>query len=60
MNQVMKYSDRCGADEADLVVIDRREEVPWDEKVFCEKKEPDMSGEMNRLFITVWGMYNNS
>ena len=54
MNQVMKYSVRCGANEADLVVIDRREEVPWDVKVFCEKKEPDMSGEMYRLYITVW------
>lgn len=36
MAQVTGYADRCGADEAYLIIFDRRLRVPWEEKIFCE------------------------
>jgi hypothetical protein len=43
-------ADRCGADEAHLVIFDRRPGIPWDEKIFCRQESF-----RNRL-ITVRGM----
>ena len=56
MKQVMKYSDRCGADEAHLIIFDRRPEVPWDEKIFCEKRELEDCRERNGVSVVIWGM----
>ena len=56
MKQLMKYSDRCNADEAHLIVFNRRPEVPWDEKIFCEKRELVEDGERNGVTLVIWGM----
>jgi hypothetical protein len=32
--QVKSYADRCGADEAHLVVFDRKPGKPWSRKIF--------------------------
>jgi len=56
MKQVMKYIDRCGADEAHIIVFDRRPEVSWDEKIFCEKRELEECRERNGVPVVIWGM----
>jgi len=48
--QTWDYADRCGTDEAHLVIFDRRPDKPWDEKVF--RREEVFHGHP----ITVWGM----
>jgi len=45
LQQTAAYVERCGADEAHLVVFDRRQGLSWDEKIF---RRPGS--------ITVWGM----
>ncbi len=56
MSQVMKYADRCGADEVHLIVFDRRDGISWDEKIFHEKREIERDGKRNNLSIQIWGM----
>lgn len=56
MLQVMKYADRCGADEVHLIVFDRRPGISWDEKIFHEKREVERDGKRNMLSIHIWGM----
>jgi len=48
--QTWEYGDRCGAEEAHLVIFDRTPGKPWEEKIF--RREPSLQ---ERL-ITVWGM----
>lgn len=43
-------ADRCGADEAHLVIFDRRPGRTWDERIFVRQEQH--AG----LAITVWGM----
>ena len=50
LDQTRAYMDRCGATEGHLVLFDRTEGRPWDEKLYC--REEDESGTP----ITVWGM----
>jgi hypothetical protein len=50
LEQTARYAERCGADEAHLVVFDRRPGVSWDEKVFRQ----EATHAQRR--IEVWGM----
>ena len=57
MKQVRKYTDRCGADEAHLIVFDRRPEVAWDEKIFCETRiYKGSETKLNQRPVKIWGM----
>jgi hypothetical protein len=48
--QTWEYVDRCGAEEAHLVIFDRRPDRAWQDKLFRrEERYRDMP-------ITVWGM----
>ncbi|EHQ34527.1 AAA family ATPase [Methanoplanus limicola] len=47
--QVVKYADRCGAEEIYLIVFDRSKKKNWDDKIFtedltCEEKEVTVLG----------------
>lgn len=44
------YADRGGADEAHLVIFDRRLERTWDERIWVQ------TAQHNGQTITVWGM----
>lgn len=48
--QTWEYADRCGAEEAHLVIFDRRPGIPWEEKIFCRQET------YRHRPITVWGM----
>ena len=48
--QTWEYADRCGAQEAHLVIFDRTPGKPWEEKIF-RREEP-----FQERLITVWGM----
>jgi hypothetical protein len=50
LEQTREYMDRCGSQEGHLVVFDRREDISWEEKIFCREKE--YQGQK----IAVWGM----
>ncbi len=48
--QIREYMDRCGTDEGHLVIFDRSEARPWDEKVF---RREETAGDRP---VSVWGM----
>jgi len=48
--QTWEYMDRCGADEAHLVIFDRRPAVSWEQKLFT--RDETWQGHS----VTVWGM----
>jgi hypothetical protein len=48
--QTWEYADRCGADEAHLVIFDRRPGRTWEERLFVRQEQH--AGRP----ITVWGM----
>ena len=48
--QTADYAAHCGADEAHLIIFDRRLEVPWDKKIWYEPNTQDGQE------ITVWGL----
>ena len=50
LTQTAAYMDRCGTQAGHLVVFDRSEAKPWDEKIF--RREASRDGRP----ITVWGM----
>ena len=50
VEQTARYVDRCGAEAGHLVVIDRRENRSWDEKVFHRRRRSQP------VAIDVWGM----
>ena len=50
LDQTRSYMDRCGAAEGHLVVFDRTEGKPWDEKIF--RRDEAEGG----VPVTVWGM----
>ncbi len=50
LKQTYVYMDKCGGQEGNLVIFDRRESVSWDEKIFSEKRK------FKGKNITVWGM----
>ena len=49
--QTAEYADRCGADEAHLLIFDRDAERSWDERIFHESEHKHEDRE-----IGVWGM----
>jgi len=49
LEQTVDYAQRCNADEAHLMIFDRRKEVDWDAKIWQREESVD-----NRL-IQVWG-----
>ena len=48
--QTAAYMDRCGSPAGHLIIFDRRERKPWEEKIF--RREESCDGRA----ITVWGM----
>ncbi len=51
LEQTARYMDRCAAQSGHLVVFDRTEGKPWEEKIF---RREERTGQ--RAPITVWGM----
>ncbi len=49
LEQTFSYADRCAADEAHLILFDRRE-WPWEDKIF--QRDETLRGRV----IRVWGM----
>lgn len=57
LRQTWEYADRCGADEAHLVIFDRTPGKTWDEKLFRQEVIYRGAAERPLTFpITVWGM----
>jgi len=57
MVQTWKYADRCGANEAHLIIFDRAVGKPWEEKIFLENRVFEGSEDHPVRFpITIWGM----
>ncbi len=50
LKQTHAYMDRCGTSNGHLVIFDRREDIGWEEKIFCKKEK------VERREIQVWGM----
>ncbi|EIJ36056.1 hypothetical protein [Thiothrix nivea] len=50
VEQTAGYADQCGADEAHLVIFDRRPDVSWDEKIWQRQVN---RGERS---LGIWGM----
>ena len=48
--QTWEYADRCGAEDAHLVIFDRTPGKPWEEKIF--RRDESFQG----WPIIVWGM----
>ena len=49
VHQVIDYAERCGAEEAHLVIFNRDAEVSWDDKVWEQERVED------GWRVTVWG-----
>lgn len=57
MAQTWKYVDTCGADEAHLIIFDRNEGKPWEEKIFQETLVYEGTTDHPVRFpITIWRM----
>lgn len=50
LQQTAEYMDKCGTTEGHLLIFDRTENKPWDEKIF--RKDCEYDGKI----IKVWGM----
>ncbi len=50
LEQTAKYADKCNADNANILIFDRRENIKWEDKCFTEIKE------YNRQKIKIWGL----
>ena len=50
LEQTRAYMDRCAASEGHLVIFDRTEGKPWNDKIFCRTETAAGAP------ITVWGM----
>ena len=50
LEQTWRYADAMGAEEAHLVIFDRRSTIPWEEKIW--QRSEQHAG----MAITVWGM----
>ena len=49
LEQTLAYMDKCGAESGHLVVFDRDESKPWEEKIF--RRDESLAGRT----VTVWG-----
>ena len=55
--QTWAYADKCGADEAHLVIFDRDARKPWEAKIFQRAEVyRGTAGRPVEFPITVWGM----
>jgi hypothetical protein len=50
LEQTAGYADQCGANEAHLIIFDRRPEVAWDDKIW--QRQESWQGRV----LGVWGM----
>lgn len=50
LEQTAGYAKHCGADEAHLIIFDRRPEIAWDSKIW--ERQVNQDGRV----ITLWGM----
>ena len=50
LEQTWRYADATGAEEAHLVIFDRRPTIPWEEKIW--QRTESFQGRI----VTVWGM----
>jgi len=50
LTQTADYMDKIGTTDGHLIIFDRRKDVNWDEKIFCEEREYE--GKQ----IVIWGM----
>lgn len=39
LSQAADYSDKCGAEEAHLIIFNRNHDIKWEEKIFIMRKE---------------------
>ncbi len=53
LEQTAAYMDRCGSEAGHLVLFDRSEDKPWEDKLFRRERFPE--SDPGRT-ITVWGM----
>ncbi len=53
LEQTAAYMDRCGSEAGHLVLFDRFEDKPWEDKLFRRERFPE--SDPGRT-ITVWGM----
>ena len=49
LTQTADYAERCGADEAHIVVFDRRPDVSWEERIWQREAT------QGKWTITLWG-----
>ena len=49
LEQTLDYMDRCGGESGHLVIFDREESKPWEEKIY--RREESLGGRA----VTVWG-----
>jgi hypothetical protein len=50
LQQTADYATQCGADEAHLLIFDRRPQITWDDKIWQH------TAEQSHRTITVWGL----
>ncbi|MCS6809662.1 MAG: hypothetical protein NZ694_00125, partial [Tepidimonas sp.] len=50
LQQTADYAQQCGAEEAHLIIFDRRPHVSWDEKIFHRTES------IGARTVGVWGM----
>ncbi len=50
LRQISQYADLCGADEAHLIIFDRRPSIDWKNKLYIDNTK------QNKLNISIWGM----
>ena len=57
VEQTARYVDRCAAEAGHLIVIDRRENRSWDEKVFHRRRRSQYLRRSGAaVLVGVWGM----
>ena len=57
VEQTAAYVDRCAAEAGHLIVIDRRENRSWEEKIFHHRRRPARSRPGRRgVSVDAWGM----
>jgi hypothetical protein len=55
--QTCRYRDQCGAQEAHLIIIDKKPDTPWENKIFLtEKTYVGTLEEPMQCPVTIWGM----
>ena len=56
VEQTARYVDRCAAEAGHLVVIDRRENRSWEEKIFRIRRSAHLPRAGGAAPVAVWGM----